>query len=131
MDELFASDIKLVYPQSQHFIFENGDDTYLSKVLNNRVDCPSFKMCVNWAKHQKNVSVLLLDKVAEDNFARGFYVGENSEPLLCSLEDGVVFTSGHSMIMFYGDPLLRRVTEIIDRVVEAGIYNFWVSLSIH
>jgi hypothetical protein len=32
------------------------------------------------------------------------------------------------MITFYGDTLLRRVTEIIDRVVEAGIYNNWNSL---
>jgi hypothetical protein len=30
--------------------------------------------------------------------------------------------------MFHGDPLMKRVTEIIDRVVEAGIYNYWVSL---
>jgi hypothetical protein len=26
---------------------------------------------------------------------------------------------------------LRRVKEFIDRVVEAGIYNFWISLHIH
>jgi len=26
-----------------------------------------------------------------------------------------------------GDPLLRRVSEIVDRVVEAGFYNFWIS----
>jgi hypothetical protein len=32
------------------------------------------------------------------------------------------------MVMFQGDPLMRRVTEIIDRVVEAGLYNFWNSL---
>jgi len=31
------------------------------------------------------------------------------------------------MVMFHGDPLFRRVTEIIDRVVEAGIYNLWIS----
>ena len=31
------------------------------------------------------------------------------------------------MVMFHGDPLFRRVTEVIDRVVEAGIYNIWVS----
>jgi hypothetical protein len=29
--------------------------------------------------------------------------------------------------MFQGDPLIKRVTEIIDRVVEAGIYNYWIS----
>jgi len=33
--------------------------------------------------------------------------------------------------MLHGDPLLKRVTEIIDRVVEAGIYKYWFSLRIH
>jgi hypothetical protein len=73
----------------------------------------------------------LLDKHAEDNYAAGFFVGENSEPLLCRLEDGVVYTFGQSMVLFYGDPLMRRVTEIIDRVVEAGIYNCWISLNMN
>ena len=31
------------------------------------------------------------------------------------------------MIMFHGDPLMRRVTEIFDRLVEAGIYSHWNS----
>jgi hypothetical protein len=92
------------------------------------VNCPSFGVCANWAKYQKNVSVLLVDKLAEDKYAFGDYIGENSEHLLCKLEDGVVFTTGLTMIMFHGDPLMRRVTEIIDRVVEAGIYKYWITL---
>jgi hypothetical protein len=52
---------------------------------------------------------------------------ENSEPLVCWLEDGVVFKTGLSMIMFHGDPLMKRVTEIIDRVLEAVLYNCWIS----
>jgi hypothetical protein len=32
------------------------------------------------------------------------------------------------MLMFHGDPLLRRVNDIIDRVVEAGIISQWISL---
>jgi len=131
MDELFDSDIKLAYPPEIYFIFERSDQTDLSKLISNRVIFPSIEICENWTKHQKNVSVLLFDNVAEDNYAGGFFVGENSEPLLCSLEDGVVYTSGQSMIMIHGDPLMRRVTEIIDRVVEAGIYKYWISLSMH
>ena len=131
MVELFASDIKLAYSPGNNFIFENGDETELSKVLRNRVNCPSFPVCVDWAKYQKNVSVVLLDKVAEDNYAMGFFVGENSEPLLCKLEDGIVFTTGLTMIMFHGDPLMKRVTEIIDRFVEAGLYNYWISISMN
>jgi len=31
--------------------------------------------------------------------------------------------------MFHGDPLLRRVNEIIDGMVESGLYNYWISLT--
>jgi hypothetical protein len=84
---------------------------------------------VNWAKYRKNVAVLLVDNIAERKYATGDYVGENSEPLLCRLEDGVVYKNDLSMVMFYGDPLLRWVNGIIDRVVEAGIYNYWISMN--
>ena len=50
---------------------------------------------------------------------------------MCRLEDGLVYNNGLRNIMLNGNPLLRRVTEIIDRVVEAGLYNFWVSLDQH
>jgi hypothetical protein len=131
MDELYDSGMKLAYQPGHNFMIENGDETEFSKVQRNRVNCPSFEVCLDWAKYQKNVSVLLLDKVAEDEYARGDFVGENSEPLLCRLEDGIIYTFGQSMIMFHGDPLMRRVNEIIDRVVEAGLYNHWVSLNKH
>jgi hypothetical protein len=73
----------------------------------------------------------LLDKAVEVNYARGDFVGENSEPFLCSLEDGIIHGFGQSMIMFHGDPMKRRVTEIINRVVEAGLYNDWISLGMN
>jgi len=59
------------------------------------------------------------------------FLGENSEPLLCRLEDGVVYNNGLSMAMLNGDPLLRQVSEVIDRLVEAGLYNFWISQNQH
>jgi hypothetical protein len=58
---------------------------------------------------------------AEENKAVGVYVGGDFEPLLCRLEDRKFLSSGLTMIMFHGEPLLRRVNEIIDRVVEAGL----------
>jgi hypothetical protein len=128
MDELISSGIKLAYPPEYNFMVENADETILSKVKGNRVNCPSYEVCVNWSKNQKNVSFLMEDIMFEQNYALGDYVGENSESLLCRLEDGVVFNTGRSMIMNNGDPLLERVKEIIDHVVEAGIYNFWISL---
>ena len=131
MDELIASGIKLVYLPEFNIIFKNGDETEASTIKRLRVDCSPYEVCLDWAKYQKNVSVLLIDKFAEDSYAIGDFVGENSEPLLCSLEDGVVYTFGLSMIMFHGDPLMKRVTEIIDRVFEAGLYNYWNSLNMN
>ena len=131
MDELCASGIKLANFPGHSALIENGDETLASYIKRNRVNCPSFDVCVEWAKYQKNVSVLLVDKNAEDNYASGGFVGENSEPLLCRLEDGVVYSTGLTMVMVYGDPLMRRVNEIIDRVVEAGVFEFWVSFSMN
>ena len=126
---LFYSFIKLAYPPEYNFSFQNVDEMGASNLVPNCVNCPSYADCVNWAMYQKNVSILLLDTMSA--YAAGVNVGENSEPLLCRLEDGVVFTTGLSMVMSYGDPLLRAVTEIIDRVVEADLFIFWFSLQMH
>jgi hypothetical protein len=129
MDELFASGIIFAYPKECSYLFENSDDTELSKVRKSYVICRSKFMCGNWAKYQKDLSILLVDKDAEKHYATGAYVGENSEPLLCKLEDRVVFKTGLTMVMLDEDPLLRRVNKIIDRVVAAGLYNYWIPLT--
>ena len=129
MDELFASGIKLAYPPEYNFIFESGDETEAAKVHRNRANCPSYMVCVEWAKYQKNVPILMVDRIAEEQYARGYFVGKNSEPLVCRLEDGLVYFTGLNMIMFHEDPLMKRVNEIINRVDEAGLYNFWISFS--
>ena len=67
LDELLASGIKLAYPPGYNFIFENRDETEASKVQKNRVNCPSYEDCVNWAKCQKNISILVDDMIAEVN----------------------------------------------------------------
>jgi hypothetical protein len=51
----------------------------------------------------------------------GDMLGEISEPLLCRLEDEVVYSDGLRMKMLQGVSLMKRVTEIIDRTVEAGL----------
>ena len=127
MDELLASSMKFAYSAAYDYRFKNSDEPEKIKVHRNRIECPSREICFKWAKYHKNVSILLSDIVAKINYATGNFIGENSEPLLCKLEDGSFFKSGQSMLMFNGDPLMRRVNEIIDRVVEAGIYKNWIS----
>jgi hypothetical protein len=128
MDELLDSSVKLFYLPYYISLFEIGEETEVSKVHGNLANCPSLDVCFSWALYQKNVSVLLSDIAAELFYASSLFVGETSEPLMCRLEDGVVFPNSHTMLMFHGDPLMRRVNEIIDRVVEAGLYNHWISM---
>ena len=128
MDVLFSSGIKLTFRPDFSGILEFGDETELLKLRRHLTNCPSFMECMKWAKYHKNISILLPDIEAEFWYAVGYTVGENSKPLLCKLEDGVVFPASLTMMMFHGDPLTRRVNDIIDRVVEAGLYNNWISL---
>jgi len=131
MDELFASGMKLYYLSRYNFTFENGDETEVSHVQRNLANCPSYEVCLDWAKYHKNVSILFDDLDFEIHCAEIDMLGENSEPLMCRLEDGVIYNEGLRMAMLHGDPLMPRVTEIIDRVVEAGLYNFWISQEMH
>jgi hypothetical protein len=76
---------------------------------------------VVWARYVKIVSILMAAKLAEEQYARGSFVAENFELMVCKLEDGVVYSFGQTMLVFHGDPLLRRDNEIIDRVVEVDL----------
>jgi hypothetical protein len=88
-----------------------------------------YQVRVNWAVYQKKVSIFLFDIISEGHYVLVCFVGENSENLLCRLEDGLIFTTGLSIVVFQGDSLLRRVTEIIDLRVEAFLYIHCISLS--
>jgi hypothetical protein len=48
--------------------------------------------------------------------------------MLCKLEDALVCPASLTMMMFHGDTLMKRLNDIIDRVVEAGLYNYWISI---
>jgi hypothetical protein len=131
MDELFASGINLAYRPEFSYLFEIGEQTEVLKIHRHLASCPADCVCMKWAKYQRNVSIILPEVSAEFNYAIGYTVGDNSKPLLCKLEDGVVFPASLTMLMFHGDPLMSRVNDIIDRVVEAGLYNYWISHEIN
>jgi hypothetical protein len=126
-NELYESGMKLYYEKDLNNFFENGEETEVSKVQRDRANCSSYWDCVLWAKYHKNVSILAPDLELKLYYAVGFMLDEDSEPLMCKLEDGVVYNDGLRMLMLHGDPLLKRFSEIIDRVVEAGLYNYWIS----
>jgi hypothetical protein len=72
MDELIASGIKLAYLPAHNYLFEIAEVTEKLKVHRHRVYYPSKEICLNWARYQKNVSILLSDIVAEIYYARIF-----------------------------------------------------------
>jgi hypothetical protein len=131
MDELFASGLKVSYPGDPSTFYRNGDETEATNVRRNLAICPSMDACFNWAMYQKNVSILMYEEEYKMCYAAGLFRGENSEHLISMLEDGVIFPVSLTMVLLQGDPLLRRVNEVIDRVVEAGIYKYWVSLRVN
>jgi hypothetical protein len=110
------------------YILEIGDESEARKVLRYSLNFPTYKVCVNWENYQKNVSTLLSDPSDQFLYANCDFVDENPEPLVCRLKVEVIFNTGQSMGMFHEAWLMRRVNEIIDRVVAAGLYNYCMSL---
>jgi hypothetical protein len=127
LDELFGSGMKLVYDPIYSSVFKYGDETKASHMRRNQANCPSLKVCMDWAKQHKNVSLFVPDDEFEILSENNSNVGENGEPLLCRIDDGVFLNYGTVMLMLYGEPLLKRVNTIFRRVVEAGLYKCWVS----
>jgi hypothetical protein len=125
---LYESGTKLYYLPDLKFLFENVKETEVSKVQRNLANCSSYFECIQWAKYHKNVSILISELDMATFYARDVLLDENYEPFLCRLEDGVVYNNGLRMLMLQGDPLMRQVTEIIDRVVEADLYDYWISM---
>jgi hypothetical protein len=124
MDELLSSGMKLATFPGSNYVFEYVTEIEMSNVRRNLADCPSYDICLNWAVLEQNVSVV----VPEDNFEMlvdtYLLLKKNVKRPLCRIEDGVFSNNQLAMLMFNGEPLLKRVNEIIDRVLEAGLYKY-------
>ena len=94
------------------------------------MQCPkkAYHVFFEWTMYHKNSSIFISDVLAELNYAIGKFVGENSEPLMCRLEDGVFYSSVLTMIMFHGshwwDELLKLLIAWLKQVyTHTGIRN--------
>lgn len=124
-DHMLASEIKYGYhPLFDHVYLESGD-VQAQKILSNRVLCPEYAICLKWAKIHKNISLILDELSTEEQYASSRLMDENSKPLLCRLADGVIMHGNNVMLMHTGDPLLESINDIIQRVVESGIFMQW------
>jgi len=84
----------VAFPESFNVFFDELDGMEPLQIKSKTVNCSSYDVSVAWAKYLKNISIHLIDKFAEVNYATGVLVGENSEPLLCKIEDGVIYRFG-------------------------------------
>lgn len=125
IDQMLASKIR--YGYNPHFdnIFIEADDENSQKILENRVLCPILIACFKWAKDYKNISLIIEELSVEEKYSTSSLIDENSKPLICPLDDGIVMTVNAVMMVRMGDPLLGRIDEIIQRVVEAGLFMQW------
>jgi hypothetical protein len=124
-DEMLASKIKYGYHPVFDTVYKGSNDVNSLKILRNRILCLESQKCVEWAYIYKNISMILGDINVEELYSTSALLDENSKPLICPLDDGIVASVTNAMIMRLGDPLLERVNEIIHRVVEAGLLMQW------
>jgi hypothetical protein len=55
IDELLDSGIMLAYQPEHNYFIENGDDKESMIVKRFLVNCPSYEVCMDWVKYQKNI----------------------------------------------------------------------------
>lgn len=80
-------------------------------------------VCLKWAAIYGNISLILDELSNEEQYDNSQLMDENSKPLLCRLDDGVIMEGNHVMMMGVGHPLLDGISDIIVRAVEAGIFR--------
>ncbi|KDR23129.1 hypothetical protein L798_15211 [Zootermopsis nevadensis] len=125
MDQMLASEIKYGYHPVLDDVYRQSGDAHASTILRNRMSCPVHAICLKWAFTFKNISLILDELSTDEQYASSRLMDENSKPLLCPIDDGVVMHGNHVMMMHVGHPLLDRINDIIQRVVEAGIFMQW------
>jgi hypothetical protein len=125
IDQMLTSKIKYGYPPGLDYFYEDNDDVNSHIIIENRMSCQNNSVCFKWALDYKNISIFLDELNYEEKCSTSSLMDENSKPLICPLDDGILITINHAMIMRVGNPLLGRISAIIERVVEAGIFMQW------
>ncbi|KDR17328.1 hypothetical protein L798_08946 [Zootermopsis nevadensis] len=91
------------------------------------VICPDSEACLNWARTHQNISTVCADVYTMYAKSIGLSTDENNRPLLCDLDDGDVVNLEIVMAVLKGNPLLEHINDVIDRIVEAGIFMQWTN----
>jgi hypothetical protein len=126
--EMLNAGMKFGFPRSYKIFFNDSSDTVGSAILRKMVLCPDEGICMKWASQYRNISTLRSEFSAEYSNSIGTSTDENGRPLLCDLEDGVVVYFEAVLAVLKGNPLLEHINNVIDRIVEGGIFLQWKKL---
>jgi hypothetical protein len=126
IDQMLNSTMKFGFARSRYeSYFNDSTDPVATSILKGMVYCPDYGTCINWANDYRNITTLRSDLTKEFSHSYGHAKDENNRPFLCDLEDGNVVNWDIVMAVLKGSPLLEHVNDVIDRIVEAGIFMEW------
>jgi hypothetical protein len=122
---MLNSGMKFDFPLSYKLFFNDFTDPVGSAILRKLVLCPDEGICLKWASEYCNMSTLCSDLSTEYLHSVWSSTDENNRPLLCDLEDGVVVYFQSVMAVLKRNPLLEHINDVIDRIVEGGLFMQW------
>jgi hypothetical protein len=127
VEELMASNLVLTFDNGYKDLFL-GTDERAKLILSRHVACPNFGACARRIATIGDAATIL-DFERFDIFKHNF-VDDDGKSLLCRLPDKI---SGYEITMFMqkGNPLFRPVNDVILRLMEAGLVEFWWSMVIY
>jgi hypothetical protein len=128
VEEMLNAGMRFGFPPSYKRFFNDSTDFVGSAILRKLVLCPDESICLKWATEFRNISTLRSDLATEYMHSVGSSTDDNNRPLLCDLEDGVVVYFQAVMAVLKGNPLLEHINDVIDRIVEGGLFMEWKKL---
>jgi hypothetical protein len=130
-----VTDVEELLASNLIFTFDNGyKDLFLGTyeraklILYRHVVCPNFEAFARiTATIGDAATILYFERFG--TFKHKF-VDDDGDSLLCGLPDKI---SGYKITMFMqkGNPLFRPVNDVVLRLVEAGLMDFWWSMVVY
>lgn len=128
IEEMLNASKKFGFPPSYRIFFNDPTDNVGSAILRKMVLCPQESICLKWASQYRNISTLRSEFLTEYSHSIGFSTDENNKALVCDLEDGDVVYFEAVLAVLKGNPLLQHINDVIDRIVEGGLFMQWKKL---
>jgi hypothetical protein len=122
IEQLLKSERKFGFDEKFEKFFNVSWEPVHSEILKESVPCPTLYECLKWAGDYQNFSTIVDDFTKGVWRAAGFWTDENNRPLLCELEDGDVAKVDFTFIVSKGSPILKYMNDVMDHIVEAGIF---------